>query len=90
MQSCVEEQEHFQKIGRQHGVVVASTQWPLFEGASQKLLSLINLYARKHITAKGHWSTFNGEQLPSQAAILVLRGERLEGKESLLNTLQSG
>lgn len=70
-----EEQEHFQKIGRQHGVVVASTQWPLFEGASQKLLSLINLYARKHITAKGHWSTFNGEQLPEQAAILVLRGE---------------
>ncbi|CAJ1369161.1 unnamed protein product [Effrenium voratum] len=70
-----EEQEHFQKIGRQHGVVVSSTQWPLFEGASQKLLSLINLYARKHITAKGHWSTFNGEQLPEQAAILVLRGE---------------
>ncbi|CAK9108780.1 Probable GMP synthase [glutamine-hydrolyzing] (GMP synthetase) (Glutamine amidotransferase) [Durusdinium trenchii] len=70
-----EEQEHFQKIGRQHGVVVASTQWPLFEGASQKLLSLINLYARKHITAKGHWSTFNGEQLPEHAAILVLRGE---------------
>ncbi|CAE7374428.1 egl-4 [Symbiodinium sp. CCMP2456] len=70
-----EEQEHFQKIGRQHGVVVSSTQWPLFVGASPKLLSLINLYARKHITAKGLWSTFNGEQLPEQAAILVLRGE---------------
>ena len=49
---------------------------------------------RKHITAKGLWSTFNGEQLPEQAAILVLRGEPLGKKTwrsgfwAVFNTLQ--
>ena len=33
----------------------AGTQWPLFEGASQKLLSLINLYARSVEPEKGEW-----------------------------------
>ena len=33
----------------------AGTQWPLFEGASQKLLSLINLYARSIELEKGEW-----------------------------------
>ena len=40
---------------------MAGTQWPLFEGASQKLLSLINLYAR---TAVKRSSGCSGDYIP--------------------------
>eukprot|EP00931_Biecheleriopsis_adriatica_P079347 TRINITY_DN5274_c0_g1_i1.p1 TRINITY_DN5274_c0_g1~~TRINITY_DN5274_c0_g1_i1.p1 ORF type:complete len:1478 (-),score=279.90 TRINITY_DN5274_c0_g1_i1:139-4572(-) len=82
-----EEQEHFQQLGRQHGVKVLSVQWPMFAGGAERLHSLANLYARRQITAKGKWATCNDEPLPEDCAVLVLRGEikHLEGaKEKML------
>ena len=75
------ESSHFGAPNFHRSTIVDVCGWDMFPPASGKL-SQLPAPVRKHITAKGHWSTFNGEQLLATAvngksALLLLQHRRM-------------